>query len=187
MEKTGLIAEILTAINNNWKEHCLLNECKEKQSYDASLRESLVLLKKVHGCEDVSLLLGIEKMLLIQEQTHYANSPEEVSSIKKALIQLDEAKTFFPCVHDHKIYKNVTLSYSGRRKENNLPLDCFREFIKSHSTRLTNRLAAPLPIPEKNLLRQRKDNMRVAKELYIDFQRKALDIPAPSKDIGLER
>lgn len=58
-----------------------------------------------------------------------------------------------------------------------MPLDAFRDFLKSHSARLTNRLAGQGSPPEKLLLRQRKENLSVIKECYMEFQRKALSLP----------
>ena len=46
--------------------------------------------------------------------------------------------------------------------------------------------ALGISIPEKNILRQRQENMRQAKKLYMDLQRKALGLPLET-DRGLER
>jgi len=64
--------------------------------------------------------------------------------------------------------------YPAKSKENGLPLDSFREFIKSHSTRLTNRLAGHLAMPEKEILRQRKVSLQQARLLYVELQIQAL-------------
>lgn len=113
-------------------------------------------------------------MLLHLELQNRANSPEETNSIKTAVLQLEEAQKSLAVVKDSAAYTAVAETYSSKRKEAGLPLDSFREFLKSHTTRLTNRLAGPLSVPEKNILRQRKENLRVVKELYVTMQRKAL-------------
>lgn len=121
-----------------------------------------------------------------QELKNYSNSPEESNSIKTALVQLKEAKNSLDIVQDPQVYQGATATYSGKRKEAGLPLDSFREFLKSHSTRLGNRMASPLSVPEKNILRQRKENLNMVKEVYVVMQRDALGLEAPAKSKGLQ-
>ena len=120
------------------------------------------------------MILTTEKILLNQELSLYANSPEEQSSIKTTLNQLEDAEQALRIVHDSKIYIGATCTYPAKRKENGLPLDSFREFIKSHGTRLTNRLASRIANLEKEILRQRKLNLAAARATYITLQQKSL-------------
>ena len=142
-------------------------------------------LKIIGTSKDIYTILESERISLELELIHYSNSPEERNSIKQALAQIIEAKSALSVVVDSATYLPATATYSGKRKENGLPLDAFREFLKSHTTRLTNRLAAPLSVPEKNILRQRKENLQVVKELYMELQRKALGLPSKTREQGL--
>ncbi|WP_211226305.1 hypothetical protein [Desulfomicrobium escambiense] len=44
----------------------------------------------------------------------------------------------------------------------------------SHTARLTNRLKGTASVSEKNILRQRKDNLKPSTERYMEMQREAL-------------
>jgi hypothetical protein len=78
-------------------------------------------------------------------------------------------------VVDINAYRNAARTYPSKRKDaKGLPMDAFREFIRSHSTRLTNRLAGRIIQEEKDLIRQRKANLQKANQLYMALQTKAL-------------
>jgi serine phosphatase RsbU (regulator of sigma subunit) len=170
MALTGLISELLNQISQDWELYQRLEASKERQARDKSLAITLALLKRVAATKDINLILATEKLLISQELSLYANSPEEHNSIKAALSQLEDAERALLIVRNFEAYQNATSTYPAKRKENGLPLDSFREFIKSHSTRLTNRLAGHLAMPEKELLRQRKASLQQAKLLYIALQ-----------------
>lgn len=186
MEKTGLINKFLSASSRNWEAVTLLNDSKEHHALTASLSETLHILKEVAISKNIETMIAIEKFALILELENHGNSSEERNSIKTALQQLEDAQKSLVIVKDDTAYQASTETYSTKRKESGLPLDSFREFLKSHTTRLTNRLAAPLSAPEKNILRQRKENLQVARDLYIKMQRTALCLPSQSKIQGIE-
>lgn len=186
MEKIGLINKFLNLSNTNYESSLLVQESKEQQDLDKSLALTLQHLKYIGQSRDIFVILEVENLALRLEMETRANSSEEVNSIKTALSQIDDAKKSMNIVKDAVAYKAAAATYSSKRKEAGLPLDSFREFLKSHTTRLTNRLAAPLPVPEKNILRQRKENLRVVKEVYMGMQREALGL-GQEKDQGLER
>jgi hypothetical protein len=48
-------------------------------------------------------------------------------------------------------------------------------------------MTGQISVPEKNILRQRKENLGMVREVYIFMQREALGLPAPEKSKGLER
>lgn len=187
MDITGLINKTIALSNECWDAHQLLHETKENKQYGIILSELLQTLKDVGRHGDIPTLFVVEHMILSQERTRYANSPEEANSIKTALAQLEEAKSALSVVKNPDAYQTATATYSSKRMEAGLPLDAFREFLKSHSTRLTNRLTSPLSVPEKNILRQRKENLSVVKEIYMGLQREALGLPTLKKEQGLER
>jgi hypothetical protein len=158
----------------DWKAHELLEASTERQSLNKSLAITLTILKNIADSRDIPLILASERLLLTQEISLYANSPEEHSSITTALAQLGDAMQAWKIVTMAETYKNAAKTYPAKRMEGGLPLDSFREFIKSHSTRLGNRLAGRLAEPEKEMLRQRKVNLGVAKTIYMTLQRNAL-------------
>lgn len=185
MAKTGLTNKVITRLERNWESHQLLANSKEAKVHNEELKETLQLLKDVHASRDIKLALGVEQLFLHQERANYANSPEESNSVKAALEQFSDAKKSLSIVQNPQAYQNATETYSGKRKEAGLPIDSFREFLKSHTTRLSNRMASPLSVPEKNLLRQRKENLKMVKEVYMGMQRQALGIPEPLQEKGV--
>lgn len=176
MEKTGLVNKIARSIDRNWKTYQLVLESEEEKKHSEAQNVTLALLKEVKSTRDIHLALGIEEMLLRQELAVYTNSPEQHNSITTAIEQLQDAKVSLDVVKTPQQYRIATATYPASQKESGLPVDSFRAFLKSHSTRLTNRMASVLFAPEKELLRQRKENLVTVKELYIALQRKALGV-----------
>ena len=125
--------------------------------------------------------------MLYQELALYANSSEEINSIKKSIAQIQEAKISLNVVNNSHYYQEATKTYSAKNKEAGLPLDSLRQFIKSHTARLSNRMTGNLSVPEKNILRQRKENLSMVKELYINMQREALGLAVLNKSKGIDR
>jgi hypothetical protein len=175
MARTGLTDNLLVAqLNATYDAHKLIEASAELQTLNMIHVKTVEILKDLSASRDIALLLSAEQLLLSQELSLYANSPEERNSITTALNQLKEAKNSLETVNDTAAYKKAASTYSARRKENGLPVDSFREFIKSHGARLSNRLAGRLTENEKEVLRQRKINLDAVREEYIALQQKAL-------------
>jgi hypothetical protein len=185
MEKIGLIDKILAQQNRNFESVQLLHNSDEAVRYHESLAATLLLLKEVMTYRDVNLSLNVESLVLHQELHLYANSPEEKNSIQTAITQLKDANKSLKAVQDHQGYKVAAETYPTKRIQNGLPMDSFHEFLKIHSTRLSNRMAGRLSVPEKNILRQRKELLGVVREVYMDMQRQALGLEPPTKTKGL--
>jgi hypothetical protein len=185
MEKIGLINRILTRQELNYRDFQALHNSKEAINHNEGLQETLKLLKEVKTFRDIRLALNIERLLLTQEIQLYANSPEETRSVQTAIAQLQDAENAFNVVQNPQAYQEATKTYPAKQKEAGLPMDSFRTFIKSHSTRLQNRMASPLPVPEKNIFRQRRENMSMVKDVYMHMQRQALGLESPAKTKGL--
>lgn len=180
MDKTGFVGKIAHNLERGWEAYQLVSSSKEALARDVLLAESLSLLKEIKSTEDIPLILGIEEIMLRQELALYANSQEQHNSITAALEQIQEAKSSFAIVQDAGKYQDATATYSKKRKPQGLPEDSFRIFLNSHSTRLNNRMASVLSGLEKDILRQRKENLAAVKKIYIALQRKALGFDAQS-------
>lgn len=174
MVQIGLHNNLVGFLTSRLELSTIVAQSREHRALDTLDDSFLVHLKHIGKSNDIDTLLNSEKIILEFDLSNRANSLEETNSIKTALVQLADAQRAYKVVQDVNIYKEGTEAFSTRQREAGLPMDAFREFIKSHTTRLTNRLSAPLPASEKNLLRQRKENLKVAKEPYIVLQRKAL-------------
>jgi hypothetical protein len=174
LDKIGLVNKFAVNFEQTWKSSQLISQLDPIKKHNDFLADSLKLLKVVHTTKDLSLALGVEEMFLREERNKYANSPEEIGSLDKAIEQLQEARKSHKIVQKPEIYQEATETYSGKRREAWLPLDSFRDFLKSHTTRLGNRMAGQISTPEKNILRQRKENMSMVRDVYISMQREAL-------------
>lgn len=186
MEKTGLINKIVRNMDEAWGAYQLLEESPAMQKRNEALSETLSLLKAMKVEKDIKLALGVEEMLLTQELAVYANSAEQHNSVNTAIAQLQDARRSLGVVQEHAHYQSATATYPESQKEAGLPIDSFRSFLKSHSTRLTNRMTAQLSVPEKNVLRQRKDNLGMIKEVYTAMQKEALGLVS-AKAKGVDR
>ncbi|WP_320170452.1 hypothetical protein [Maridesulfovibrio sp.] len=173
MGKTGLLFKLGSKLNDDWEAYQQKENTPEAIAFQNGLKDTLGMYKELAEYQDPEAILKAEQIALIQEK-EFANSAEMVNSIKPGLTQLDEARQSLELVHDSEAYHKAASTYAGKRKQGGLPLDGFRKFIKSHQARLTNRLKADGSHEEKNILRQRKANLKVANEAYIKLQKKAL-------------
>ncbi|TIH11384.1 hypothetical protein D0S45_20165 [Marinifilum sp. JC120] len=175
MAKTGLLFRLAAKLSDDWKAYQQKETTPEALAFQGGLKGTLEMYKELAEAQDPEAILKAEQIALVQEK-EFANSAEMVNSIKPGLTQLDEARQSLERVHDSDAYQKAASTYAGKRKQGGLPLDGFREFIKSHQARLTNRLKADGSHEEKNILRQRKTNLKVANEAYMKLQKKALGI-----------
>jgi hypothetical protein len=177
MDQIGLINKLFDNFSERWKSSQRISKLDVQKKHNELLSASLLILKETHSSKDLNLALGVEEMFLREELEKYDNSNEEIDSIKKAVSQVQQAKESLAVIQNSSVYKEATRTYSDKNKEAGLPLDSFRQFLKSHSTRLYNRMAGNLPVPEKNILRQRKENLGMVRDVYIAMQREALGLP----------
>jgi len=176
MGKTGLLHEAVAHAARDWRTYQQKENTPEALSFQDGLKKTLDFLREVSKSSP-EIILDVEMILLIQERETYANSPEMMNSIKPALSDLADAKKSLNLLeNDPDGYAKVTAAFSGKDKERGLPLDSCRKFIRSHQARLTNRLRGVSSVPEKNILRQRKENLAAANKMYKELQRESLGL-----------
>ncbi len=174
MEKTGLLYNATEKFNEGWKWFTQKESTKEAQGFHKNQNESLSILKDVKKTQDPALILAVEKSALRVNLIRYANSAEMKSSLETALTELEIAQEALQVVQDPEKYQVLKRALGPKNIQKGLPLDGFRTFETSHRTRLANLLKATGSIPEKSLIRQRIDNLKAAREVYIAMQQKAL-------------
>jgi hypothetical protein len=164
-------------------------ESPAQKKHNDGLMETVKYLREQAKTEGIGILLADERLILSHTLEFAANSLQEKNSLKSAIAQLDEArKCFENLLANPEAYKeNVVDAYSTKKKPSGLPLDVAREFFQSHNTRLDNLLSGKSPHFEKLLVMQRKENLRIMKDAYIELQRKALGLPKKSQDKGMGR
>ena len=145
-------------------------------------------MKDLQKSDDIDLLVKVEASLISMERSLYAkNDPSVLPSLNAAVRDFEDIKKAVDVVKSPKAYIAAANTYRSNKKIHGVVIDGCYEAINGHVTRLGNRMSAVgISIPEKNILRQRQENMRQAKKLYMDLQRKALGLPLET-DRGLER
>jgi hypothetical protein len=151
MDKIGLVSKLALTFDNIWDSSREISQSDLTKKHNVLLADTVALLKNVHAAKDIKLALGIEDIFLREELEKYSNSAEEMGSLQKALAQLQEARQSYSVVQNPAVYKEATKTYSGKPKEAGLPIDSFRQFLKSHSTRLHNLMTGQISVPEKKV------------------------------------
>lgn len=144
-------------------------------------------VKAVGKSSDIDLILNVERRFLENDLAEYANSKGMADSLVAALAELGSAERHVQLVRDPAAYKAIDETYSlpkNRLPKGNaagVPHDEARQFFKSHATRLLNQDRSRLDPEEKQLLDQRKANIRAAEKVYTILQREALGLPPPER------
>ena len=184
----GSTGKLLNRLNRNYADHQRLLESQPQKNYDAGIMKTVAHLRQQAKEGNISSMLDDESIMLSHSLEFDANSQEEKNSLRTAIDQLDESRRCFASLTSNPgAYKENVDTFPSKKKEAGLPLDAAREFFKSHSTRLTNILSGKSSHYEKVLVRQRKDNLKVIKDAYVELQRKALGLGLESPQQGLGR
>ncbi len=171
----GLINDLLEHLNRSFTDHDILLKCQAQKNYDNDLMETVGYLRRQAKNRNIDSMLEDELLILTHSLKFDANSPEEKSSLEAAINQLDESRRCLKALTANPAaYKEMADTYPSRKKEAGLPLDAARDFFKSHSTRLANILSGKSAHFEKLMVRQRKDNLQIIRDAYMELQRKAL-------------
>ncbi len=173
----GLTDECLLHLSRDFAAKTQTLDSPQYKNQEHSINKTLTFLKDIAQKRNIHHLLDVERLVLEHSLKYDTNSPEEKQSVKVALEQLEAcAKCLASLVKNPAGYReNVDPTYSPKAREGGLPLDAAREFFKSHVTRLTNNLVSKASQVEKQLLRQRKENIQVMRDCYVELQRKALE------------
>lgn len=190
MVKTGLMDELFFKANANKVAFDVDQLSPSKEAWRDSMNDILEVLKEIHRDGDFDTMLETERFMLQEELQKYANSPEQIASIENAQHQMALADKALDLVrHNHEGYKGLAQGIKARDiRKDGTPVDQFRDFLNSHKTRLNNKLAANVPVPEKNLIRVRKDIIIELEKKYKQMQREVLGLTKEKeKSKGLER
>ena len=134
-------------------------------------------LREAARLRDIDLLLDIEWAFMRLELEHIAHARKNISSLSAGLQQIEAAVTMLGYVRDPDKYREIASYYTLSQdlvRHLNLPKDAAHKFFGSHRTRLDNMETGPLEEEQTVLLNVRRANVRLAWELYIDLQRRAL-------------
>ena len=151
------------------------------------------LLREAAKLRDIYLLLRIERAFMELELEHVAYDEDHISSLDKGIWQVGTAITMLDYARAPDEYHPVDFFYTLSQDlvpNSDLPKDAAHKFFGSHSARLGNRKKAPLQRSEAALINARISNMRLARKIYVEWQRQALaasEVREPSVPYAPER
>ena len=173
----GLTIKLLDNLNHSLSTRERLIKSRAQKLHDDGIMKTVSYLRQQAKEGNIASMLDDERLLLTHSLKFDANSTEEKNSLQSAIAQLDESRRCFNALTANPAaYKEMLDAFSSKKKEAGLPLDAAREFFKSHATRLSNILSGKSSHFEKVLVRQRKVNLQIVKDAYVELQRKALGI-----------
>lgn len=176
---TGLIInEYLGHLNRDRQAANAMEQSELATLREGGLLKTLASLREAAAHNDIQTLLALEQASLRHALRFDANSPEEKRSLAAGIEQSAEALRCLAllCDRPEEYAKYSQDLYGAKDRAAGLPLDPFRKFIKSQAARLTNRLAGEGSLNKKSILRQRKENLSVINNRYMELQRRALGL-----------
>jgi hypothetical protein len=177
MEEHGSLASLAVLILTDWHNKQKLEQSKQFAGFSKGLAETLAEFERIGKTRDIDLIVSAERLTLTREQLLYSQNDKSIlPSLNAANTDMIVIESSIGVVRQHEKYQAAAATYHPRKKAHGVVADGCHEAMNGHITRLGNRISAvSVSGPEKEILRRRQTNMRVAKELYITMQRAALD------------
>ncbi|MDR1804369.1 MAG: hypothetical protein LBQ94_12270 [Treponema sp.] len=173
------ITQAAFAIDSGRKGFATRGKAEEGRiSYEKGIAEALAAFKEAQITADPQTIILVEYTFLTQEFEFCEKSDKDsLNSLTQALQSFDDAFLALKAVEEgsYKIAEQIIPHHKDYRVKGGYPKDSFHVACGSHKTRLENILRSPGIDPiEKSLLKQRLINLPVAKNSYIEKQKKAL-------------
>jgi len=153
-------------------------ERKGRILYEDGIDRAMTAFKKAQTSADPYTVILAEYTFISQElQMCDKTDIDTLNSLTQAIQSFDDAFLILKVVDEKKLYHIADKAIPHHKKHRiiGFPRDAFHIACSSHRTRLKNILRTPRLDPiEKALLKQRSANLSVAKNGYIEKQKKAL-------------
>ena len=171
-------------------------EHRSTESQEAYLRVHearnllFLLLHEAAELHDIDLLLDIERTFLQLELEVIAHANENINALQAGIRQIDKVIQMLGYVRSPDEYRLSGIFYSLSEDlagSTDLPKDAAHKFFASHQARIRNMTSGSDHQNKTALLHARSDNMALAKELYMELQRRALAAPEVRKSAKLYR
>ena len=160
---------------------------RQGESDKAVARAALLpLLREAAGLRDIDLLLWVEQAFLEIELEHLDHTSESLASFNKAIRQVGAAIVLLDHVRVPDEYRWTEVHFTlPENLVGGLPKDEAHQFFASHGARMGNALKLPPEADKAALINARIDNLKLARDIYEDLQRRALTAseirePSPS-------
>jgi hypothetical protein len=182
LDQTGLLYDILVGTNNiDDGRKGFAVPGKERQgriSYEDGIALALAAFQKAQRIADPETFILAEVYFLTQELEFCAKADTDTkNSLTYAVQSFRDALRSLATVEDAAGYKiaETTHPTDPKKRVQGFPMDAFHQACGSHKARLRNILRTPgIEMLEKDLLKQRAVNMKVAQGAYVEKQRRAL-------------
>ncbi len=175
-ESSEFVDMIQVIIKNGWSGYQKKESTSEAMAYQKNLTAMLETLRDVQKQASIEGILEVERAILNYENETVVNSAEMADSNKWAIAGMEEALVCVDYLTNQDRYADTVPVFSLSDTQNGLPLDAFRKFVQSHSSRLTGHLRSVSSELEKEVIRQRRENLATAEAAYIHKQDNALKI-----------
>jgi hypothetical protein len=167
------LSQGLASVKSIATEQTLTRLAQRSGKFQQGILSDLGNIGKSGNLEDI---VAAEKLIVKFDLKEYANSKNMASSLKTAQEELEAIEINIGLVGDPKRYKEIDLSHVQHkvRDSRDLPLDGARIAFRSHNARLVNYDKTKSNDHEKSIIQARRQNIRIAENLYIERQEKAL-------------
>ena len=126
---------------------------------------------------DIGAMVAVERAFNQAEYEQFADSPDMRNSLRQGIRDLEIIETYLNYVKDPARYKRINETYMREKnRRGDLPYDEARQCLRSHAARLKNLDTSRMDKPERDILEQRRKNMKIAEDVYIAKQKTALNI-----------
>ena len=147
------------------------------QKRDNASRQGLEIFKEAAETKDPHIIVAVEKAFDQTELDQFADSPDMRNSLRQGIRDLEIIETYLGYIKDPAKYKIINEAcMRDKNRIGNLPNDEARQCLRSHAARLKNLDTSRMDKPERDILEQRRKNIKIAEDAYITLQKTALDI-----------
>ena len=154
-----------------------VNASPEGQLRDRTSATGLDIFKQAAEEGDIGAMVAVERAFNQVELEQFADSPDMRNSLLIGIRELEIIETYLGYVKDPAKYKIINEAcMRDKNRIGNLPNDEARQCLRSHAARLKNLDTSRMDKPERDILEQRRKNIKIAEDVYITLQKTALDI-----------
>ena len=175
--KAELVGEIEAFLHASQVAIREVNVSSQGQKRDKIAHSGLEIFKKAAETKDPHIIVAVEKAFDQTELDQFADSPDMRNSLRQGIRDLEIIETYLGYIKDPAKYKIINEAcMRNKNRIGNLPNDEARQCLRSHAARLKNLDTSRMDKPERDILEQRRKNIKIAEDVYITLQKTALDI-----------
>jgi hypothetical protein len=191
LDQAGLLLNIYTGVTDIYQGREWLDTAGRegigREIYHRGLSLAFAAFQEAEKCaaEDLAALILVEQTYLAQELAYCVQTDRKAAnSLKNALDAFDEGLLALKVAESGLPYCSAEQTYSHRKncRSAGMPKDAFHYACAGHIKRLDGILHTPgINFTEKNLLKQRLSNVATAQSVYVEKQKKALEVCCASR------